>query len=40
MINLFAEVDIAVVCEEVVEGVFAGHGMNCRSHFATSTYHI
>ncbi|KAI9734183.1 MAG: hypothetical protein M1818_006610 [Claussenomyces sp. TS43310] len=24
MINLFAEVDISVVCEEVVEGVFAG----------------
>ena len=25
MINLFAEVDISVVCEEVVESVFAGH---------------
>lgn len=25
MVNLFAEVDISVVCEEVVEGVFAGH---------------
>jgi signal transduction histidine kinase len=25
MINLFADVDISVVCEEVVEGVFAGH---------------
>lgn len=25
MINLFAEVDISVVCEEIVEGVFAGH---------------
>jgi signal transduction histidine kinase len=25
MINLFAEVDVSVVCEEVVEGVFAGH---------------
>lgn len=25
MINLFADVDICVVCEEVVEGVFAGH---------------
>jgi signal transduction histidine kinase len=25
MINLFADVDISVVCEEVVESVFAGH---------------
>jgi signal transduction histidine kinase len=25
MINLFADVDISIVCEEVVEGVFAGH---------------
>jgi signal transduction histidine kinase len=25
MMNLFAEVDISVVCEEVVESVFAGH---------------
>ncbi|KAL3424135.1 hsp90-like protein [Phlyctema vagabunda] len=25
MINLFADVDVSVVCEEVVEGVFAGH---------------
>jgi signal transduction histidine kinase len=25
MINLFAEVDVSLVCEEVVEGVFAGH---------------
>jgi signal transduction histidine kinase len=25
MINLFADIDISVVCEEVVEGVFAGH---------------
>jgi signal transduction histidine kinase len=25
MMNLFAEVDIAVICEEVVESVFAGH---------------
>lgn len=25
MINLYADVDISVVCEEVVEGVFAGH---------------
>lgn len=25
MVNLYAEVDISVVCEEVVEGVFAGH---------------
>jgi signal transduction histidine kinase len=25
MVNLFAEVDISVICEEVVEGVFAGH---------------
>jgi signal transduction histidine kinase len=25
MINLFAEIDVSVVCEEVVEGVFAGH---------------
>ena len=25
MINLCAEVDVSVVCEEVVEGVFAGH---------------
>jgi signal transduction histidine kinase/CheY-like chemotaxis protein len=25
MINLFADVDIAIVCEEVVEGVYAGH---------------
>lgn len=25
MINLFAEVDVSVVCEEVVESVFAGH---------------
>ena len=25
MINLYADVDISVVCEEVVEGVHAGH---------------
>lgn len=25
MVNLFAEVDVSIVCEEVVEGVFAGH---------------
>ena len=25
MINLFADVDVSVVCEEVLEGVFAGH---------------
>lgn len=25
MINLFADVDISIVCEEVVESVFAGH---------------
>jgi signal transduction histidine kinase len=25
MINLFADVDVSIVCEEVVEGVFAGH---------------
>jgi signal transduction histidine kinase len=25
MVNLFAEVDVSVVCEEVVEGVFAGY---------------
>jgi hypothetical protein len=25
MLNLFQEVDISVVCEEVVESVFAGH---------------
>lgn len=25
MINLFADVDISIICEEVVEGVFAGH---------------
>jgi len=25
MINLFADVDISVVCEEVIESVFAGH---------------
>jgi signal transduction histidine kinase len=25
MVNLFADVDVAIVCEEVVEGVFAGH---------------
>ena len=25
MINLFADVDVSVVCEEIVEGVFAGH---------------
>lgn len=25
MINLFADVDISIVCEEVVEGVYAGH---------------
>lgn len=25
MINLFADVDISILCEEVVEGVFAGH---------------
>src|SRR6266487_2930642 len=25
MINLFAEVDVSVICEEVVEGVSAGH---------------
>lgn len=25
MINLFADIDISTVCEEVVEGVFAGH---------------
>lgn len=25
MMNLFAEIDISVVCEEVVESVFAGH---------------
>lgn len=25
MINLYADVDVSVVCEEVVEGVFAGH---------------
>ncbi|KAH8819213.1 histidine kinase-group I protein [Xylogone sp. PMI_703] len=25
MINLFADIDISMVCEEVVEGVFAGH---------------
>lgn len=25
MINLFAEVDISIVCEEVIESVFAGH---------------
>jgi len=25
MVNLFAEVDVSIVCEEVVEGVFAGY---------------
>jgi signal transduction histidine kinase len=25
MINLFANIDVSIVCEEVVEGVFAGH---------------
>ncbi|CAG8955286.1 hypothetical protein HYFRA_00011268 [Hymenoscyphus fraxineus] len=25
MINLYADVDVSVICEEVVEGVFAGH---------------
>lgn len=25
MINLFADLDVSVVCEEIVEGVFAGH---------------
>jgi signal transduction histidine kinase len=25
MINLYAEVDVSVICEEVVEGVYAGH---------------
>jgi signal transduction histidine kinase len=25
MINLFTELDISIVCEEVVEGIFAGH---------------
>ncbi|KAG0648752.1 Autoinducer 2 sensor kinase phosphatase [Hyphodiscus hymeniophilus] len=25
MINLFADVDVSIVCEEVLEGVFAGH---------------
>ncbi|RDL35459.1 ATPase of HSP90 chaperone topoisomerase II kinase [Venustampulla echinocandica] len=25
MINLYADIDVSVVCEEVVEGIFAGH---------------
>lgn len=25
MVNLFADVDISILCEEVIEGVFAGH---------------
>lgn len=25
MVNLFADVDVSAICEEVVEGVFAGH---------------
>jgi signal transduction histidine kinase len=25
MINLFASIDVSIVCEEVIEGVFAGH---------------
>lgn len=42
MINLFADVDVSVVCEEVVESVFAGHvfqNFTAQSFDMVSAFH-